>query len=488
MLAPTLTRRLLWTAEFLLLAGTVAAAVTLTHAGEWQPLALVVLLLVLALAGQWLSVEISGGQLSASMVAVVLAMSLLGPAPAMACGIAAMVLTSAIRRLAPAQWLNNLSTFAVIPFVGGLSVRALTHIVRSDGGQATRGITFGLIVFGVFAVILALSFLLFALDVHIEEGRPMPRVLRELMALLPGELAAGVLATVLAVGYTDVGLPTLVAGIAVLLIFRQLTVALLRSEDRAEQLAARSHQLASLQWGVLRTLGRALNARDQSTGQHAAAVASYAQALAREIGCSEEQSDVVHTAGLLHEIGKFTWPDSVLHGDLAASADLEIVKNHPQEGAVLVGALDGYGEVADAILYHHERVDGSGYPAGLIGQEIPLASRILAICSAYDTLTADRGYRSAVAPREAMAELRLSAERGQFDRELVERFIAVLEREGMTFAKDANYDTELDFGRRVRQMAEPESSRDGHGGRSRSPLRQLGSEISSLRQRALHKV
>ena len=64
-----------------------------------------------------------------------------------------------------------------------------------------------------------------------------------------------------------------------------------------------------------------------------------------------------------------------------------MIRRHPQDGATLVGTLDGYGPVADAILYHHERVDGGGYPAGLIGNEIPLASRIIAVCSTYDTMT-----------------------------------------------------------------------------------------------------
>jgi HD-GYP domain-containing protein (c-di-GMP phosphodiesterase class II) len=167
---------------------------------------------------------------------------------------------------------------------------------------------------------------------------------------------------------------------------------------------------------------------------------------------------MIHAAGLLHEIGKFTWPDRVLHAEVIQDEDLALVKSHPQEGAVLVGALDGYGPVADAILYHRERVDGSGYPAGLIGKEIPLGSRILAICSTYDTITAQGSYRSPMAPLEAMQELRHGARNGQFDAELVERFIALLEREGATFAQDANFETELEFERRVRQAAQPRSA------------------------------
>jgi HD-GYP domain-containing protein (c-di-GMP phosphodiesterase class II) len=122
---------------------------------------------------------------------------------------------------------------------------------------------------------------------------------------------------------------------------------------------------------------------------------------------------------------------------------------------VLVGALDGYGSVADAILYHRERMDGTGYPAGLIGQEIPLASRILAICSTYDTITAGDSYRPAMPPAEALEELRHGARNGQFDGELVESFVALVEREGGTFAQDADFETELEFERRVRRAAEP---------------------------------
>ena len=191
-----------------------------------------------------------------------------------------------------------------------------------------------------------------------------------------------------------------------ILIFQYLAVALLRSEDRAEQLEARSMRLASLQLGVLVTLVETLALRDRMTARHAAAVARYARALAQEAGCSEAEQDLAHTAGLLHDIGKFALPDRILNAEILSDEDWAVVRRHPQDGATLVGRLDGYGPVADAILYHHEHIDGSGYPAGLIGNEIPLPSRILAICSAYDTMTARDSYRSPMTPQDAIAELR----------------------------------------------------------------------------------
>jgi HD domain len=457
----TLSRRLFWAAQSLLLAGTLVAAVLISRTEEWQPLVLVLLLLALTLVGDWLSIETPGGELSCSLVAIVLAMGLLGPVPAMAFSVAAIVLTSAASRLRePSRWLTNLSTFAVATFLAGLLVRAFGgDITRMHERSVTQSATFGLVLLGAFVVAVGLNFVLVALHKRINEGRPLVRAWRELfLPLLPGQLAAGMLATFLAIAYASVGLPMLVGSIAVLLILRQLTVALLRSEDRAEELQARSRQLVGLQLGVLRTLVRALGMRDRTSGRHAASVARYSKALAAELGCSEVELDAVHAAGLLHEIGKFTWPDRVLHAETISDEDMAIVRNHPQEGSVLVGTLDGYGDVADAILYHHERVDGRGYPAGLIGSEIPLASRILAICSIYDTVTARESYRAQMTPEEAIIELRLGAENGQLDADLVETFISLLDREGPSFAQDADFETELEFERRVRTMAEPRTS------------------------------
>lgn len=197
----------------------------------------------------------------------------------------------------------------------------------------------------------------------------------------------------------------------------------------------------------------------------------------------------MHTAGLLHEVGKFGWPDRVLHATVVSEEDLRIVRTHPQEGATLVGALHGYAEVAEAILHHHERMDGGGYPAELIGTEIPQASRILAICSTYDAMTSGRPYRAPIPPDEAMDELRNGARNGQLDSELVESFIGLLEREGPTFGKDADFEAELEFERRVRTLAEPRPEdpvlRSARPSRLRA--RNWRSGVSRLRQTVPNK-
>ena len=450
---------LLWATEGLLLLGALAVAARTSSTQEWQPAALVALLLALALVAERFDLEIRDQHLSASFIALMLTMSLLGPGPAVGFGLAAMILNSAVRRLKPALWLNNLSAYAVFPLLGGFAVRALVGNVHDPANQhLVRGTAFGFTVFGVYLAALALNFALVAIDVRVTEGRSLRGQVRDgFVPLLPGHISLAVLAAVLAVAYTNFGLPVLLGSILVLLSFQYLMRALLRSEDRADQLEARSVHLASLQLGVLTTLVETLALRDRTTARHAAAVARYARELARELGCSEAEQDLVHTAGLLHDIGKFALPDRILHAEVLSDDDWAVIRRHPQEGATLVGRLDGYGPVADAILYHHEHVDGSGYPAELIGSEIPLPSRIIAICSAYDTLTARESYRSPMTAKDAIAELRRVAGR-QLDAELVTAFVTMLERDGPAVGAtgdDADFADELAFERRARKLAMP---------------------------------
>jgi putative nucleotidyltransferase with HDIG domain len=440
--------------QWLLLAGTIAVAVLTSNAGDWHPTELVLLLLALSVVGEWLTITMGSQSVSAGFVALVLAMTLLGPAPAVAIGAVAIGADSIARRPSLAVCLSNLTTYVVYLLGGALLSRALIGHVNYQTA------TFALVVFGVFMLTNILNFALIAIQKCVMQQKSFLNQVRTvLVPVLPGQLAAAVLAVILAVAYTKLGYPVLLSLVLVLLIFQYLARALLRSEDRAEQLEARSVRLASMQLGVLVTLVETLALRDRMTARHAAAVARYSRALSREMGCDEADQDLVHTAGLLHDIGKFALPDRILHAEILSDEDWAVVRRHPQEGATLVGRLDGYGPVADAILYHHEHVDGSGYPAGLIGNEIPLASRILSVCNVYDTLTARDSYRSPMTPQDAITELRRVAGR-QLDAEIVDTFVNMLEREGpVTFAHgdEADFEAELAFERRTRALAQPAS-------------------------------
>jgi putative nucleotidyltransferase with HDIG domain len=265
---------------------------------------------------------------------------------------------------------------------------------------------------------------------------------------------------VFAIAYQQSGIAAVVMLGVALFTFQYLTRALLKSEERAEQLAVKTTQLASLQVGVLAALVQTLSLRDKMTARHSAAVARYARAIAKEIGCSEDEQELVHTAGLLHDIGKFIFPDRILFADSKLTdEDWEIVKKHPAQGARVVGRVKGYGPVAEIIRSHHERIDGKGYPDQLSEPEIPLLSRMISIADTYDVMTARDSYRKPVPQAEAIAELR-RVSGTQLDGRLVGAFITVLEKRGLSFqhTTDRDFEHELGFDGRVRAFLESEAA------------------------------
>jgi putative nucleotidyltransferase with HDIG domain len=358
--------------------------------------------------------------------------------------------------------LTELATYAAFPLVGGLLAQALLgHELHVGVTPRVRGSDVALAVAAVYVVTNILNFALIAFHYRLTNRRSLVFQSRTmLLPMLPSEAACTVLTALVATAYAELhddGF-ALVGLVVVLAVFTAVVRALARSEERADQLAARSSQLAQLQVGVLATLLETLALRDPATARHGAAVARLARALAQELSLSEREQDLVATAGLLHDIGKFALPDRILQANELSDDEMSLIRRHSQDGAGLVGRLDGYGPVAEIILYHHERMDGTGYPAGLIGREIPLLARILAVCETYDTLTARDSYRTPVTPVEAFAELRSVAGR-QLDADLVDRLIAMVQRDPAAFAVSSmsGSEAELEFTRLARAMAEPQS-------------------------------
>jgi putative nucleotidyltransferase with HDIG domain len=227
--------------------------------------------------------------------------------------------------------------------------------------------------------------------------------------------------------------------------------------ERGEELGKRTHELAALQVGLLSTVVQTLSMRDAMTARHSAAVARYAREVAGLLGVSEREQELIHTAALLHDIGKFIFPDSILFADRKLTdQEWEIVKRHPEQGARLVARIEGYGPVADIIHSHHERIDGRGYPHGLSGQEIPLGSRIISVADTYDVMTSRDSYRRPVSSEAAIAELRRVAG-SQLDPIVVETFIEMIEAGRVAFhhADEADFELELAFERRVEAYARP---------------------------------
>jgi putative nucleotidyltransferase with HDIG domain len=150
-----------------------------------------------------------------------------------------------------------------------------------------------------------------------------------------------------------------------------------------------------------------LDSKDEYTAQHSAAVAMYCRDMAEILGLPEEEIEALHLAGLLHDLGKVGTPDAVLRKTATLDEeDWDFIRQHPEKGAEVLSHLAAYREVADIVRYHHERLDGSGYPMGVTAERIPELSKILAVADSYHAMTSDRPYRSARSSFEALQELR----------------------------------------------------------------------------------
>ena len=174
---------------------------------------------------------------------------------------------------------------------------------------------------------------------------------------------------------------------------------------------------------ALRLLAAAVDARDPYTNGHSERVSEYAHMLAELVGYEPAMADEVRTAGLIHDLGKLGIPDSILCKPAALTPEEEaIVRSHPTLGESVLRCVRLLEQVIPAVLHHHERWDGGGYPDGLSGEDIPLLARIAGIADAFDAMTTDRPYRPALSFDKAFSELRAGAGR-QFDPSLVEPFI-----------------------------------------------------------------
>ncbi len=441
-----------------LLSVTVAGAALSSRAADWRPLWLFITLAVLGVLGDRVHAYTGRMRLSAGLTIVALAMALLGPAPAvLICFISRIsqaIQTDGLRlrgRRLALVW--NLGMYIDV-LLGSLAIKAAV-----DAGVARGSAAFALVVAVVVSAANVLNFFLAALWIRVHVGTPMRVQFREsFLPALPWITAPNLLAGALATFYVRAGGVSLILVLALLAAFYVLMVELLNSQQRREELEQRTIQLASLQLGVLVTMVRTLSLRDRYTARHSAAVARYAYAVAKAAGCSEDELGIVHTAGLLHDIGKFAFPDRILLADRPLSeADLEIVREHPVNGAELVRRIEGYDKIAAVILAHHERVDGTGYPHGLRADEIPALARIISVADTYDVLTARDTYRPPISSSEAIAELRNVAG-SQLDARFVELFIEILEREGIGFThtEDADFEKELALEERIRELARPQ--------------------------------
>jgi putative nucleotidyltransferase with HDIG domain len=377
---------------------------------------------------------------SASFIVALLAAAFLGPASA--CAAVAVSEFAAASRLRTRLFAVS---FNLLAMLAGSLVAA--NIIRALAPSRMETALFCLVVLFAGVAFVAVNLIIVA---------PLQQLYRRDGAWSLGALREYVPSVALNVGlavagasiYLKIGLGGIVFALAAVFAFSYMVHLLAQSRHRAQQ-------YVSLSWGVLAGLMRSLDTRDQRAARHAAAVAGFARDMAKAVGMSDQECELAHTAGLLHDIGHFALSDRVAErGRTLTDEDWVAIQRHPELGADMLKDLGMYGPVADIVRAHHERIDGRGYASGLPADEIPEIAKIISVAEVYDTLTASDTYRTQMSSFEALRELRRVAGT-QLDERYVEVLAQLLSGEGVEYrhADSADFDTELDMERRINEAA-----------------------------------
>jgi len=188
-------------------------------------------------------------------------------------------------------------------------------------------------------------------------------------------------------------------------------------------------------------ISEAVDRLEHDSAGHASRLSAYSVATAKAIGLSESDIDALRSAAKLHDVGKISISDDILHKtDPLTNEESAMIQTHASTGAQYLDSFDIPNDAKRAVRHHHERYDGSGYPEGLSDRSIPILARILSIADAFDAMTNDRPYRQAMTIGEAAQRL-IHGAGAQFDPEIVRVFVALLRGELEESEIDASYST-----------------------------------------------
>jgi putative nucleotidyltransferase with HDIG domain len=380
--------------------------------------------------------------LSGAFLAGMLAVGFLGPAAAFLIPAISYTAVWIVDRYRWRALLINLAGSATPTFLAAVAFQAIDPPADS--------LEFIVVLALIAAATMATNFVFSSTMFALLDGEPVRRMLRGAVPLIPAVLLNVGLVAVIAGIYDQLGLLALVFVLLNVIAFTYMTRLVIVARER-------TRQYANLSWGVLSGLIRTLDERDSRAARHCAAVAAFSRDIAKQRGMSKRDQELAHTAGLLHDIGKFALSDRVMErGGQLADADWRGIRRHPDIGAELLRDIGVYGPVADIVRTHHERPDGRGYPRRLRGDEIPAIARIVAVAEVYDTLTAPDTYRTPMNSFEALNELRRVAG-SQLDPAYVEALADLLSGRGTDYrhADEADFDRELDIERRMNEAVAP---------------------------------
>jgi diguanylate cyclase (GGDEF)-like protein/putative nucleotidyltransferase with HDIG domain len=400
------------------------------HSTDWIGLAAIIGLVG---AGQALALEVDDGSISVSAVGAIAGAALFGPRAALALAIT----TTAV------EWSARRDPFHYVVFnIGTLTLASLSAAAVFTAGFSGDLGRLMYVATGVAAgaTYYAVNMGLLSGAVAIEGHQRWFAVFRERFAWLATHyLVYGFIAGVIWVGYDTAGLWALAVFALPLLLMRKTQEAYLRHTQRSAQKLREAAETIQTQnvslehankllrersTAAMESLSATVDARDKYTAGHSRRVQQLALAIGRELGLSQAELDLLGHAALFHDIGKLAIPDAILLKPASLSLEeWDLMQRHADEGARIIDRLGFLNDAVPAIRHHHERFDGTGYPEGIAGEEIPLGARIIHVADALDSMLTTRIYRAARPASEALEELRRAS-----GTQFCPRCVAALER------------------------------------------------------------
>jgi diguanylate cyclase (GGDEF)-like protein/putative nucleotidyltransferase with HDIG domain len=242
-------------------------------------------------------------------------------------------------------------------------------------------------------------------------------------------------------GMVVIGVPLLVLRYSQVLYIQRTETMVNQLQETNVELEIKGGEINTLNEELLLALANLIDLRDPYVYGHSQRVATYANLIAKELGLPAERVELIRKAGLLHDIGKFGVPESILYkpGKLTAE-EYFVLKQHPAIGAEMVERIHSLQPLVPMIHYHHERYAGTGgFPSGLQGEDIPLEARIICLADAVEAMASDRPYRRALDNQEIFEEIRKNAGT-QFDPKVVDAFFNVINRHGENLIVNSSHE------------------------------------------------
>ena len=386
----------------------VAAVSGTGHALSQNAVPVVILALIAVIADE-MAVEVHERfTVTAGNLPTLLAIMFLGPLPAMT--VAAIVgLWGGWRETSRAVVAFNCANFVISAFLASTAFSFLLHHWSISLGTPSLS----LLAAGAAAAAIyeGFNYLLTSVAGYVKYGISLATYWHDMPSQLFQSLAVvGGLGLAVAALYATAGLTAVVLLFIPLFASQYMLKLLVRERAHVAKQTELTDKYLEMNLGLAVAMVVLLDSKDEYTADHSAAVAMYCRDMALAAGMGETEAEEIHLAGLLHDLGKVGTPDAILRKDSTLDEDeWKYIRQHPEKGAEVLSHLAAYQNVADIVRYHHERLDGSGYPLGLTGESIPEASKMLAVADTYHAMTSDRPYRRALSSFEALKELRTMA-------------------------------------------------------------------------------